>query len=148
MGQNNSTSSASLGSSSALSKNNASNYYYMSADYESNVKQFLEVKKKEFEEKFKYSGALSQLNMSSTSASSSSRVSQERATPIVRLDDFELDRTIGTGSFGRVMIVYAKTNRLNRYAMKVFQATIYIENFNLKSQFSYVYFKIIDVEEG
>jgi protein kinase A len=37
----------------------------------------------------------------------------------VKLDDFELDRTIGTGSFGRVMIAYLKRDRSQRYAIKM-----------------------------
>jgi hypothetical protein len=116
MGQNNSSQSNSFGSSITLSKNNGSNYSYMTADYETSVKQFLDTKKKEFEDKFKYSGALSQFNLSSAV---SIRLSQERASSVVKLDDFELDRTIGTGSFGRVMIVYTKNNRSQRYAMKM-----------------------------
>ena len=37
----------------------------------------------------------------------------------VKLDDFELDRTIGTGSFGRVMIAYLKADRAQRFAIKM-----------------------------
>jgi protein kinase A len=73
---------------------------FYNSEYESSVKHFLDAKKKEFEEKFK---------QKPTSA----------AGPSVKLDDFDLDRTIGTGSFGRVMIVYTKRDRSQRYAMKM-----------------------------
>jgi len=68
--------------------------------YEINVRQFLEVKKKEFDEKFKANNGSSK-------------------TTALKLDDFELDRTIGTGSFGRVMIVTLRRDRDQRYAMKM-----------------------------
>lgn len=59
-------------------------------------------KKKDFEEKFKQNGKTNNQN-------------QNQCT----LDDFDLDRTIGTGSFGRVMVVYSKRDRAQRYAMKM-----------------------------
>ncbi len=89
--------------SSSLANTNQSMGGYYSNDYESSVKQFLDAKKKDFEEKYKHSGSTSKFN------------SQNQ----VKLDDFDLDRTIGTGSFGRVMIVYNKRDRSQRYAMKM-----------------------------
>lgn len=79
---------------------------YLTPEYEASVKQFLEFKRKEFEEKFKHGGVKSQPN-------------QLLDPKNVKLDDFELDRTIGTGSFGRVIIVYLKKDRTQRYAMKM-----------------------------
>jgi hypothetical protein len=65
--------------SSSLSAHNKSNILnHGGTDYEASVKQFLEIKKKEFDEKFKYSGALSQLNSTHDKR-------------IMNLDDLELD---------------------------------------------------------
>ena len=107
MGQNNSSSS----------KNNAANN---SNEYD--VRQFLDAKKKEFEDKFKHNGVsssslASKSSLTSATASASANLSLDPKN--VKLDDFELDRTIGTGSFGRVMIVYVKKDRAQRYAMKM-----------------------------
>ena len=60
----------------------------------------------------------------SQSTSSPATTSQSQQSQLIdpkncKLEDFELDRTIGTGSFGRVMIVYVKRNRTQRYAMKM-----------------------------
>jgi len=82
--------------------------------YENNVRQFLEGKKKEFDERFKNNG------QSKSPTTSNKENGQYQPDPIsIKLDDFELDRTIGTGSFGRVMIVNLKKNRNQRYAMKM-----------------------------
>lgn len=81
--------------------------------YETNVRQFLEVKKKEFDERFKNNGVIK-------ASSSNNKENQFQLDPkCIKLDDFDLDRTIGTGSFGRVMIVYLKQDRNQRYAMKM-----------------------------
>ena len=66
--------------------------------YETETKEFLEAKAKEFEERY---------NAENTSSDQ------------MKLDDFELERTIGTGSFGRVMIVHVKKESTQRYAMKM-----------------------------
>lgn len=95
----NSTNLSSKNSSSLANTNQSLGGYY-SSEYESSVKQFLDAKKKDFEEKYKHGGKLNNQNQ-------------------VKLDDFDLDRTIGTGSFGRVMIVYNKRDRSQRYAMKM-----------------------------
>lgn len=95
----NSTNNIISSNSLTLNSKQLSTSQYLNAEYENNVKQFLDQKKKEFEEKFK-------LNNNSNKS-------------IIKLDDFELDRTIGTGSFGRVMIVYVKKDRQQRYAMKM-----------------------------
>ncbi len=71
-------------------------------------------KKKEFDDKFKLINHHSSSSVASSSSSSSSSL-----TTTVKLDDFELDRTIGTGSFGRVMVAYLKRDRTQRYAMKM-----------------------------
>lgn len=102
-GQNSSSSNI-LGSSkgsaaSVMAGSGVTSGGFLSAEYEASVRQYLEAKRKEFEDKFK---------QSSNSAKSS-----------VRLDDFDLDRTIGTGSFGRVMICYLKKDHTQRYAMKM-----------------------------
>lgn len=78
---------------------------FLTPEYEASVKHFLEFKRKEFEERYKH-GPKSQAN-------------QTLDPKNVKLDDFELDRTIGTGSFGRVIIVYLKKDRSQRYAMKM-----------------------------
>ncbi|RNA37264.1 cAMP-dependent kinase catalytic subunit, partial [Brachionus plicatilis] len=78
---------------------------FLTPEYEASVKQFLDFKRKEFEERYKH-GPKSQSN-------------QLLDPKNVKLDDFELDRTIGTGSFGRVIIVYLKKDRSQRYAMKM-----------------------------
>ncbi len=119
--------SSALNNSSSASNSNNVNLYYMSADYEMSVKQFLDVKKKEFEDRFKHSGALSSSSSinaqnSLSSSKSSSNYDHYQASMLrqsVKLDDFDLDRTIGTGSFGRVMIVYLKRDRTQRFAMKM-----------------------------
>ena len=80
---------------------------YLTAEYENNVKQFLDLKKKEFDERFKLS------------ASNSAGATKQQQQQLAKLDDFELDRTIGTGSFGRVMVVYLKRDKSQRYAMKM-----------------------------
>ena len=135
MGQTGSTTSKN----SNLTNNTNSNN--LSYKYELDVKQYLDAKKKEFDEKFKLSGVnsnlisyhnansnvstkstyISQSTSSSPSTSQSSQPQQNQAIDPknCKLDDFELDRTIGTGSFGRVMIVYVKRNRTQRYAMKM-----------------------------
>lgn len=84
---------------------------YLTPEYENNVKQFLDQKKKEFDERFKTSSS----NSVNTSSITNSNMKQQ----IAKLDDFELDRTIGTGSFGRVMVVYLKRDKSQRYAMKM-----------------------------
>jgi tRNA A-37 threonylcarbamoyl transferase component Bud32 len=84
---------------------------YLTPEYENNVKQFLDQKKKEFDERFKTSSS----NSVNTSGITNSNMKQQ----IAKLDDFELDRTIGTGSFGRVMVVYLKRDKSQRYAMKM-----------------------------
>lgn len=128
MGQNGSITSKN----SNLTNNTSSNY--LSYKYELDVKQFLDNKKKEFDEKFKHSGANSNLishqnagsNVPAKPSNISHPVSSNSQTQQLiidpkncKLEDFELDRTIGTGSFGRVMIVYVKRNRTQRYAMKM-----------------------------
>jgi tRNA A-37 threonylcarbamoyl transferase component Bud32 len=80
---------------------------YLTSEYENNVKQFLDLKKKEFDERFKLS------------ASNSAGATKQQQQQLAKLDDFELDRTIGTGSFGRVMVVYLKRDKSQRYAMKM-----------------------------
>jgi hypothetical protein len=126
MGQNGSITSKN----SNLTNNASSNY--LSHKYELDVKQFLDNKKKEFDEKFKHSGMNSNL-ISHQNAGSNVSVKSNTSYPVsltsqtqqpidpknCKLEDFELDRTIGTGSFGRVMIVYVKRNRTQRYAMKM-----------------------------
>lgn len=121
MGQNNSSTSS---KNTGLAANSGG---YLNYEYELNVKNFLENKKKEFEDRYKHNG-IATLNVSSTTnglnsnnSSSSSKLQQTSVIDPknVKLDDFELDRTIGTGSFGRVMIVYAKRDRTQRYAMKM-----------------------------
>ena len=124
MGQNNSSTSS---KNTGLAANSGS---YLNYEYELNVKNFLENKKKEFEDRYKHNG-IATLNVPSVSSNTnglnsnnSSSSSKLQQTPVidpknVKLDDFELDRTIGTGSFGRVMIVYAKRDRTQRYAMKM-----------------------------
>lgn len=106
--------------------NNPGNQNFLTYKYESEVKQFLETKKKDFEDRYKqssgsYSNLISQTNALSYKSppSSSATVSQIIDPKNCKLDDFELDRTIGTGSFGRVMIVNVKRNRTQRYAMKM-----------------------------
>jgi len=64
-------------------------------DASENVKEFLEKAKEEFEEKWK--------NPSKNTAA---------------LEDFDLLKTLGTGSFGRVMLVQHKANK-EYYAMKI-----------------------------
>lgn len=86
--------------------------------YETNVRQFLEAKKKEFDERFKNK------SLPKTSSASSGLSKQDSSILVdaknsIKLDDFDLDRTIGTGSFGRVMIVNLKRDRTKRYAMKM-----------------------------
>ena len=81
--------------------------------YESNVRQFLDAKKKEFEEKFKNNG------VAKNAVNNKEGTGFQLDPKNVRLDDFELDRTIGTGSFGRVMVVNLKRDRDQRYAMKM-----------------------------
>lgn len=81
--------------------------------YDTNVKQFLDAKKKEFEEKFKNNGA------SKNPQAAKETTGFQLDPKNVKLDDFDLDRTIGTGSFGRVMIVNLKRDRNQRYAMKM-----------------------------
>lgn len=76
------------------------------------MRLYLDGKKKEFEEKYKHSSGN---NRQSTSSLASPQVDPRT----VKLDDFDLDRTIGTGSFGRVMICYLKKDRTQRYAMKM-----------------------------
>jgi tRNA A-37 threonylcarbamoyl transferase component Bud32 len=93
--------------------NITSNNIHLNSDYENNVKQFLDQKKKEFDDKFKL------INHHSSSSIASSSTSSSLLTTTVKLDDFELDRTIGTGSFGRVMVAYLKRDRTQRYAMKM-----------------------------
>ncbi|CAF1034956.1 unnamed protein product [Brachionus calyciflorus] len=97
---------SSSGSKATPSYSNNPNTGYLTPEYEASVKQFLELKRKDFEEKFKHGGAKSQPN-------------QILDPKNVKLDDFELDRTIGTGSFGRVIIVYLKKDKTQRYAMKM-----------------------------
>lgn len=86
---------------------------YLTPEYESSVRQYLDSKKKEFEEKFKHSSG------SGSNKQTSMQQSQHVDVKNVKLDDFDLDRTIGTGSFGRVMICYVKKDRTQRYAMKM-----------------------------
>jgi hypothetical protein len=105
-----------MGQSSSINSKTASSTSYFNSHhdetilkqtlYETNVKQFLDIKKKEFDEKFK----LNQLNKQNQ------LVSDPKS---VKLEDFDLDRTIGTGSFGRVMIVNLKRDPSQRYAMKM-----------------------------
>jgi protein kinase A len=91
-----------MGQSSSV-KGGGSGSHGLNSD-DAKVKQFLDSKKKEFEEKFKNSGKTSVIQQNNNSC---------------KLDDFEMDRTIGTGSFGRVMIVYLKKDRSQRFAMKM-----------------------------
>ena len=101
----------------------ASNY---SVDYETKVKIFLDNKKRDFEERFKNclpsslpNGAVASGVANSTVQITNGIKTMELAKNQVKLDDFELDRTIGTGSFGRVMIAYLKRDRSQRYAIKM-----------------------------
>ena len=103
---NNSNSNSSPYSHHDDSNNNNNNSTNKQLVYEANVRQYLDIKKKEFEDKFK-----------STSKPSLGLINSKEMN--VKLDDFELDRTIGTGSFGRVMIVNMKRDRSQRYAMKM-----------------------------
>jgi hypothetical protein len=118
-----------------------------SSDYETRVKLFLDTKKKEFEERYKNclpsitsttmpsvqqqqntsnntnlitNGINSmQIKPTTTTTTISSATGLNATSTIVKLDDFELDRTIGTGSFGRVMIAYLKRDRTQRFAIKM-----------------------------
>lgn len=119
MGQNSSANvnsksggSAALFNSSGSGGSGSTSGGYLSAEYESSVRVYLDGKKKEFEEKYKHSSGN---NRQSTSSLASPQVDPRT----VKLDDFDLDRTIGTGSFGRVMICYLKKDRTQRYAMKM-----------------------------
>jgi len=84
--------------------------------YETNVRQFLEAKKKEFDERFK-NKALPKASSASSGLSNKENLTDAKIG--IKLEDFDLDRTIGTGSFGRVMIVNLKRERSKRYAMKM-----------------------------
>lgn len=152
MGQNNSSnggiphvtsklqgSANSTGGGGGFSLQSVSSSY--TTDYETRVREFLEGKKKEFEERFKACGPSINTSTQPTSGASSSptppagtanttamnanintlinTTAQMKITNSVKLDDFELDRTIGTGSFGRVMIAYLKRDRSQRYAIKM-----------------------------
>lgn len=97
----------SASSSGKSSKNNASQIQNYTNDYETQIRFYLEQKKKEFEDKSKI------IQSSSSNAQSNSKQNQ------VKLSDFDLDRTIGTGSFGRVMIAYLRKDRSQRFAMKM-----------------------------
>lgn len=101
---------------------------YLTSEYEASVRQFLEMKKKEFEEKYKHgmlkSSASSGSQMANGGAGGGAAAGAQAASQIidpksVRLDDFDLDRTIGTGSFGRVMIAYIRKDHTQRFAMKM-----------------------------
>ena len=95
---------------------------YYNAEYEFNYRQFLDAKKKEFEEKLKVnaSGSSSILPAGAGGKSTLMSMQQQQANSgSVSLADFELDRTIGTGSFGRVVIAYVRSDRTQRYALKM-----------------------------
>lgn len=114
LGQSSSSGNGSKGASGgAGAMMSSSSGGYLTPEYESSVRQYLEAKKKEFEEKYKHSSG----------AGSNKQVSMQQSAAIdarnVKLDDFDLDRTIGTGSFGRVMICFVKKDRTQRYAMKM-----------------------------
>lgn len=108
-----------MGQSSLVNSKNHNNSGYLNNEetnvkqflYETNVRQFLESKKKEFDERFKNNGHVK--------AATSSQKENPPDSKNVKLDDFELDRTIGTGSFGRVMICNLKRDHHQRYAMKM-----------------------------
>ena len=103
MGQNNSSnpnSSMSISKQGVIS-NSSSGGPYFNAEYEGNVRHFLEVKRRDFEERYKNNGYSTKI-VPSFSAGLGLPAPGTRSA--VKLDDFELDRTIGTGSFGRVMV--------------------------------------------
>jgi serine/threonine protein kinase len=95
----------------------ASSVYPLAPEVDSFFKQLLETKKKEFDEMYK----ISQIPTLNTSTLNGTPVPPNTNVirPQVKLDDFELDRTVGTGSFGRVMIAYLKKDRTQRFAMKM-----------------------------
>ena len=82
---------------------------FLSIDYETKLKTILDAKKEEFEQRYR--------NCSPIDA-------------IVQLDDFDLDRTIGTGSFGRVMLANLKTDKTQQFAIKMLKK----ENIVMKKQ--------------
>ena len=96
-----------------------------SLEYEVKLKEIFEIKKKEFEERFE------NISTSKTnSISNYSQISRSVSVSQVVLDDFILDRTIGTGSFGRVMIATLKSDPKQQYAIKMLKK----ENIVLKKQ--------------
>jgi protein kinase A len=49
-------------------------------------------------------------------------IQQRTNRPKLKLDDFNISRTLGTGSFGRVHLIQSKVNG-RHYAMKVLKKT-------------------------
>ncbi len=83
-------------------------------EYEKKLKEIFEIKKTEFEENYNASTIPSSMPISSGSNFFEIIKPKE-----MELNNFSLDRTIGTGSFGRVVIATLKTDPKRRYAIKM-----------------------------
>jgi protein kinase A len=79
-------------------------------EYEKKLKEIFEIKKREFEENY---------NASSMPISAGTNYFEIIKPKEMELHNFSLDRTIGTGSFGRVVIATLKTDPKRRYAIKM-----------------------------
>jgi serine/threonine protein kinase len=86
-------------------------------------KELLESKRKDFEDMYKIAQKptinTSLLNGSPAQIRHNQSQYPNAVRPLVKLDNFDLDRTVGTGSFGRVMIAYLKTDHAQRFALKM-----------------------------
>ena len=88
-------------------------------EYEKKLKEIFETKKIQFEEDYN--------KKSSVGISNGLETSKPKE---MVLGEFSLDRTIGTGSFGRVVIATLKTDSKKKYAIKMLKK----ENIVLKKQ--------------